>query len=165
MAAERSLRASERGPAGLGAPAAVAAFSAGVEVGARASAVVQAAARSAAPAAPAAPADPRRLRPATPCNAQAVQKYGGAKAGYRTMLDALLPAQGAMQQALAAGAGAAEVAAVAAAAAAQGAEGTKGMAALAGRSSYVPEEVLRSAADPGARAVAVWLGAVAAALQ
>jgi dihydroxyacetone kinase len=96
---------------------------------------------------------------------QAVQKYGGARAGCRTMLDALLPAEAAMQQALARGAAtAAEVAAAGAAAAAQGAEATKGMAALAGRSSYVPEEILRASADPGARAVALWLGAVAAAL-
>jgi dihydroxyacetone kinase len=96
---------------------------------------------------------------------EAVQKYGGAKAGYRTMLDALLPAEAAMREAAARGSAGADVAAAGATAAAAGAEATKGMAALAGRSSYVPEEVLRSNADPGAKAVSIWLGAVAAALQ
>lgn len=31
----------------------------------------------------------------------------------------------------------------------------------AGRSSYVPEEALRGVADPGAYAVAIWMGALA----
>ncbi len=47
-------------------------------------------------------------------------------------------------------------------AAMEGAESTKSMAAAAGRSSYVPEALLRDVPDPGARAVAVWMGALAA---
>jgi dihydroxyacetone kinase len=39
------------------------------------------------------------------------------------------------------------------------------MADAAGRSSYVPEAVLRDVPDPGARAVALWLGAVAKAFS
>jgi dihydroxyacetone kinase len=35
------------------------------------------------------------------------------------------------------------------------------MAAGAGRSSYVPEHVLASVADPGATATATWIAAVA----
>ena len=38
------------------------------------------------------------------------------------------------------------------------------MAAAAGRSSYVPKAALRDVPDPGARAVALWLGAAAEAL-
>ena len=38
------------------------------------------------------------------------------------------------------------------------------MAAAAGRSTYVPEAVLKDVPDPGARAVALWLGAAAKAL-
>ena len=48
----------------------------------------------------------------------------------------------------------------ASAAAEEGAEKTRGMAAAAGRSSYVPEAVLRDVPDPGARAVAIWLAAL-----
>lgn len=91
----------------------------------------------------------------------AVQQYGGARAGCRTMLDALLPAKEALVAAVLAGKSGAEAVQAMAAAAAAGAEGTKGMAALAGRSSYVPESVLASVPDPGAMAAAVWLGAVA----
>ena len=36
-----------------------------------------------------------------------------------------------------------------------------GMGAEAGRSSYVPVEVLRTVPDPGAKGVAVWLRALA----
>lgn len=60
---------------------------------------------------------------------------------------------------------AADVAANAAATAAEaGAEATCGMLAAAGRASYVPAEQQEGCPDPGARAVAVWLRAVASAL-
>ncbi|EFJ46445.1 hypothetical protein VOLCADRAFT_62675 [Volvox carteri f. nagariensis] len=95
----------------------------------------------------------------------AVQKYGRADVGCRTMLDALLPARDALATSLESGADAAAAAAAAASAAAAGAEATRGMAATAGRASYVPAEVLAEVADPGARAVAVWLGAVAESLR
>jgi len=51
--------------------------------------------------------------------------------------------------------------AAAAAAAEDGAEKTKIMEAHAGRSSYVPIEVLRDVPDPGAKAAACWLSAIA----
>ena len=50
-------------------------------------------------------------------------------------------------------------------AAEEGAAATKAMEASAGRSSYVPEEVLRDVPDPGAQAVCVWLKAILSAMQ
>eukprot|EP00199_Chlamydomonas_sp_CCMP681_P000386 CAMPEP_0119101896 /NCGR_PEP_ID=MMETSP1180-20130426/807_1 /TAXON_ID=3052 ORGANISM="Chlamydomonas cf sp, Strain CCMP681" /NCGR_SAMPLE_ID=MMETSP1180 /ASSEMBLY_ACC=CAM_ASM_000741 /LENGTH=591 /DNA_ID=CAMNT_0007086077 /DNA_START=161 /DNA_END=1936 /DNA_ORIENTATION=+ len=97
--------------------------------------------------------------------ASAVSKYGGARAGSRTMLDALLPAVAALEQAAAQGLNGVEAAEAAAAAAAAGAEATKEMAANAGRASYVPAEVLRSVPDPGAMAVAAWMAAVASSVK
>ena len=86
------------------------------------------------------------------------------------MLDALSPAALAALEAVklqqgqgSAGSGG-DVAAAAARAARVGADATKSMAAQAGRSSYVPQEVMASVADPGAVGVATWIGAVAAAL-
>lgn len=101
---------------------------------------------------------------------QALSERGGAGRGDRTMLDALFPASDALgklaQTAKDAVAGSVVAAAAAAAAAevkqaaAEGAEGTRRMRARAGRSSYVAEEKL-VVPDPGAVAVAVWMGAVA----
>jgi len=71
---------------------------------------------------------------------------GGAKAGDRTMIDALAPALGA----LAAGEGVAG----AAGAARAGADATRSMPARAGRSAYVSTGDLSGHADPGAEAVA-----------
>lgn len=94
----------------------------------------------------------------------AIQRYGGAKPGDRTMLDALTPAVSLYQQKLCDGS-AASALSLAASAASKGAEMTKSMKAGAGRSSYVPEEALHNTADPGASAVSYWLHAVAEALQ
>ena len=47
----------------------------------------------------------------------------------------------------------------------EGAERTKDLTAAAGRSSYVPTQSLAGVMDPGALAVAVWIGAAADALQ
>uniref|UniRef100_A0A7S0RX56 Dihydroxyacetone kinase n=1 Tax=Pyramimonas obovata TaxID=1411642 RepID=A0A7S0RX56_9CHLO len=94
----------------------------------------------------------------------AIQHYGGASAGHRTMLDALLPAAAAFQQALSEGS-AVDAIAKAAAAAQAGAESTKHMGTAAGRSSYVPEAALKDTPDPGAMAAACWLQAVAASLK
>eukprot|EP00183_Erythrolobus_madagascarensis_P002257 CAMPEP_0185849564 /NCGR_PEP_ID=MMETSP1354-20130828/4035_1 /TAXON_ID=708628 /ORGANISM="Erythrolobus madagascarensis, Strain CCMP3276" /LENGTH=267 /DNA_ID=CAMNT_0028550119 /DNA_START=57 /DNA_END=860 /DNA_ORIENTATION=+ len=83
----------------------------------------------------------------------AISFYGGAKAGMRTMLDALFPAAEA------------QTAADAAEAAVKGAKSTADMGkAGAGRSSYIKGEDLMGTADPGATAVGVWLSAIAAAL-
>lgn len=73
--------------------------------------------------------------------------YSGAKPGYRTLLDALIPAS----EALLAGKGVEG----AAAAARAGAEATKTMEAMAGRANYVRASVTQGHADPGAEAVAM----------
>ncbi|CAD7699261.1 unnamed protein product [Ostreobium quekettii] len=88
----------------------------------------------------------------------AMQAYGGANKGHRTMLDALLPAVGAMKGLISEPA--IEVLGEMADAARAGADATTTMKALAGRSSYVPEDVLQSVPDPGAQAVAIWLKAI-----
>ncbi|KAI8467146.1 MAG: dihydroxyacetone kinase family protein [Monoraphidium minutum] len=95
---------------------------------------------------------------------ETLSKYGLAQEGSRTMLDALLPAARALAAAAPAGGGGAAAARAAAGAAAEGAEGTKGMAAAVGRASYLRADHL-TGADPGAVAVATWLGAVAGALE
>eukprot|EP00898_Chlorokybus_atmophyticus_P005861 jgi/Chlat1/6276/Chrsp44S05867 len=95
----------------------------------------------------------------------AVSKYGGATAGSRTMLDALIPAAAKLKEGLEAGATAESAFTQAAAAAADGASATQSMLALAGRASYVPEDVLKSTPDPGAVAVAIWMRAAAAAFM
>jgi len=84
--------------------------------------------------------------------ATAVQFYGGASPGMRTLLDSLLPALSTasthtsqpLHEMISAAADAAE----------GGAEATKKMIGRAGRSSYVPSELLQNHADPGAVAVA-----------
>ncbi|GAX75952.1 hypothetical protein CEUSTIGMA_g3395.t1 [Chlamydomonas eustigma] len=91
----------------------------------------------------------------------AVQEYGGATPGCRTMLDALAAATVAAIDACSKGLSAGEVATLTAKAALMGAESTKSMSATAGRSSYVPSEVLAEVPDPGAVAVAIWIQAVA----
>ena len=94
------------------------------------------------------------------CNA--VTKFGGARVGYRTMLDALLPSVEAMQQALKKAPSNDSIAAItsAAEAARRGADSTKGMEARAGRANYVSGAAL-SENDPGAEAVALlWAAAL-----
>jgi triose/dihydroxyacetone kinase / FAD-AMP lyase (cyclizing) len=89
---------------------------------------------------------------------EAMQRYGGARPGGRTMLDALVPGL----DHLAAGAGAR----AAARAAAEGAAGTAHLErASAGRSAYVPAEHLNGVEDPGAAAIAVAFAAAARALD
>lgn len=83
-----------------------------------------------------------------------MQHYGGARAGDRTMLDALVPAVEALATGL--------DLATAAAAARAGADRTASMpAARAGRSSYVGSRDLLGVVDPGAEAVARVFTAVA----
>uniref|UniRef100_A0A7S3VUH4 Dihydroxyacetone kinase n=1 Tax=Dunaliella tertiolecta TaxID=3047 RepID=A0A7S3VUH4_DUNTE len=109
---------------------------------------------------------PKEFAPAFRAAVDAIQKYGGARAGSRTMLDALLPACEALEEVVAKGETNGAAAADAAAAAAErGAEATKGMKAAAGRSSYVPAEVLASVPDPGAVAVSIWIRNVANSLK
>lgn len=93
---------------------------------------------------------------------EGVMRLGGASAGERTMLDALLPAAAAFR-ARPGDAGAAQCAQLAADAAAQGVEATRQMLPRKGRSSYIGERALGHV-DPGAYAVGVWLTAIAKAL-
>ena len=102
-----------------------------------------------------------RLSLALEHGASAVAHLGGASKGMRTMLDALIPAAEAAELACAAGKPGGEVINAAANAAEAGADATRDMPALAGRSSYVPADVLRATPDPGAKAAAAWLRAAA----
>ncbi|CAH1650306.1 MULTISPECIES: dihydroxyacetone kinase subunit DhaL [unclassified Chelatococcus] len=86
-----------------------------------------------------------------------VSQLGGAKAGDRTMVDALLPAA----EAIAQGGGVAAQLAAAAEAASLAAARTADMMPRRGRSSYIGERAL-GYPDPGAEAVALWLKAAAA---
>ncbi|KAL0425223.1 UNVERIFIED_CONTAM: putative 3,4-dihydroxy-2-butanone kinase [Sesamum radiatum] len=95
----------------------------------------------------------------------AVSKYGGAKAGYRTLLDALIPASSVLKEKLAAGEDPVQAFALSAEAAVSGAESTKNMQAQAGRSSYVSADILASVPDPGAVAAASWYKAAASAVK
>nr|O04059.1 RecName: Full=Putative 3,4-dihydroxy-2-butanone kinase [Solanum lycopersicum]CAA72805.1 putative 3,4-dihydroxy-2-butanone kinase [Solanum lycopersicum] len=95
----------------------------------------------------------------------AVSKYGGASAGYRTLLDALIPALSALKERLNAGDDPADAFIISAEAASAGAESTKHMQAQAGRSTYVPGDILASVPDPGAMAAAAWYRAAALAVK
>lgn len=95
----------------------------------------------------------------------AVSKYGGARSGYRTMLDALIPAATALKEGLDAGDDPVISFVLSAEAAWLGAESTKNMQAQAGRSSYVSPEILATVPDPGAMAVASWYKAAALAVE
>jgi dihydroxyacetone kinase len=84
----------------------------------------------------------------------AISLYGGAKAGSRTMLDALLPAAAAMVETQNIEEGASK--------AREGADSTAAMkSADAGRSNYLSEETLEGTPDPGAVAAAIVLETLA----
>jgi dihydroxyacetone kinase len=89
-----------------------------------------------------------------------IAELGGAVRGDRTMLDALLPSAEAFQEAVHSGRPVIDALRAAAAAASAGALATADMLPRRGRSSYLGARALGHA-DPGAVAVAVWLGAVA----
>ena len=91
----------------------------------------------------------------------AVAELGGAQPGDRTMLDALLPAADALRDQRWGAARALAAALRAAAAAAEaGAAATAAMRPRLGRASYLGERVI-GVEDGGARAVAIWLRALA----
>lgn len=94
------------------------------------------------------------LRAAT----QGIMEVGGARQGDRTMLDALIPAASAWEDA--AGLPLAQALQRAADAAEQGCAATAEVVARRGRSSYLGERALGHP-DPGAKAVALWLQALA----
>ncbi len=89
----------------------------------------------------------------------AVAELGGAAPGDRTMLDALYPACGELQDALAAGEPPRKALLRGVAAAREGASQTATWTARKGRSSYLGERALGHP-DPGAAAVVVWLEAI-----
>lgn len=93
-----------------------------------------------------------------------VMELGGAQPGNRTMVDALHPAAVALDAALDKGLGAVDALKAAVDAATQGAEATAQMHPRLGRSSYVGDRAL-GFADPGAHAVALWLGAIESTLR
>ncbi|MCO5589302.1 hypothetical protein L7F22_043268 [Adiantum nelumboides] len=94
----------------------------------------------------------------------AVSKYGGASTGFRTMLDALIPAAACLHEKLNLGEDAERAFLSAAKAAYEGAESTVRMQAQAGRSSYIAPEVLLTVPDPGAMAAAAWFREAATAV-
>ncbi|KAI3774019.1 hypothetical protein L1987_48561 [Smallanthus sonchifolius] len=79
----------------------------------------------------------------------AVMLYGGAASGYRTMLDALIPASTILKQRLTCGDDPLDAFVISSEAAIDGAESTKQMEAQAGRSTYVSADILTSVPDPG----------------
>ncbi|MGG1949312.1 dihydroxyacetone kinase subunit DhaL [Trinickia sp. NRRL B-1857] len=91
--------------------------------------------------------------------ADAIAELGGAKPGDRTMLDALVPAADAFEQALKRPLDVGQAWAAAVDAAQSGAEKTAQMTPRAGRASYLGERAVGSP-DGGAVAVACWLKAL-----
>jgi dihydroxyacetone kinase-like protein len=88
-----------------------------------------------------------------------VQKLGAAREGEKTMVDALAPAVGALDKAVAEGAPAGAALSALADAATAGAQATISMQALKGRASYLgPRSVGHQ--DPGATSTALILGAL-----
>lgn len=90
----------------------------------------------------------------------ALAELGNGRAGDCTMLDALLPAARAAQEAAAEDAPGSAIIAAAAKAARLGADATANMTPRRGRSSYLGERTAGHI-DPGAEAVALWLAALA----
>ncbi|KAJ6760125.1 TRIOKINASE/FMN CYCLASE [Salix purpurea] len=95
----------------------------------------------------------------------AVSKYGGAGAGFRTLLDALIPASAVLQERLNAGDDPCTAFLLSSEAAVAGAESTRHMQAQAGRSAYISSDILATVPDPGAMAAASWYRAAAMAIK
>ncbi|KAL3570707.1 hypothetical protein D5086_027956 [Populus alba] len=95
----------------------------------------------------------------------AVSKYGGASAGFRTLLDALIPASAVLQERLNAGDDPCIAFLLSSEAAVAGAESTRHMEAQAGRSAYISPDILATVPDPGAMAAAAWYRAAALAIK
>lgn len=101
-----------------------------------------------------------QLRDGLRAGVDAVAQLGGAAAGDKTMLDALLPAVEALSAALEAGRGPVEALAAAAQAANEGALATTPMRARKGRASYLGERSIGHQ-DPGATSSALLVAAFA----
>lgn len=94
---------------------------------------------------------------------QGVMRRGRAQAGDKTMLDALLPAQSAMESALQTTDDIGQILKAAETGAKEGVEATKSMVSRIGRSKNFREQVL-GWPDPGAISVSVLLGGMAKSL-
>ncbi|NXR53197.1 TKFC cyclase, partial [Hippolais icterina] len=103
--------------------------------------------------------DPPAWADAMDAGIEAMQRYGGAAPGDRTMLDSLFAAAQALHSLRSPGANPLEVLAAAVQSAEAAAEATRHMEAGAGRASYIRSSRLEQP-DPGAVAVAAVLGAV-----
>ncbi|MCL2553355.1 MAG: dihydroxyacetone kinase subunit DhaL [Actinomycetia bacterium] len=101
-----------------------------------------------------------QLADALRAGVEGVGQLGGAAAGDKTMLDALLPAVDALARALDAGSDTADALAAAAAAADEGAKATTPMRARKGRASYLGERSIGHQ-DPGATSSALLMTAFA----
>ncbi len=106
------------------------------------------------------PSDPKLWALACREGCDAVSEIGGAVAGDRTMLDALIPFATAFSAGLEAGQPISQAITNAATAAEEGAKKTAEMLPRRGRSSYLGERCLGQP-DPGAIAAAIWLRAIA----
>jgi len=109
-------------------------------------------------------ADAARVASAFDAAVAAISELGGAKAGDRTMVDALAPAAEALRAAVSGGASAGAAAKAAADAARKGADHTATLKPRLGRASYLGDRAV-GVPDGGAVAVATWLVAVAESLQ
>jgi dihydroxyacetone kinase len=109
---------------------------------------------------PGSPTDPEAWADAFEAGCAAIAELGGARPGDRTMLDALVPAADAFRATLDSGHPPSQALSAAADAARRGAEATAAMPPRRGRSSYLGDRALGHP-DPGAEAVAIWLGAIA----
>ncbi|MBN3784987.1 DAK2 domain-containing protein, partial [Burkholderia sp. Ac-20345] len=92
---------------------------------------------------------------------ESISELGGAHAGDRTMLDALVPAVAAFERALDGDKDASAAWEAAVAAAEHGAQETANMTPRAGRASYLGERAIGTP-DGGAVAVSYWLRALQA---
>jgi triose/dihydroxyacetone kinase / FAD-AMP lyase (cyclizing) len=108
--------------------------------------------------------DPKAWAKASLDACDAISELGGATAGDRTMLDALIPFANALATGLEQGLSTAQALEAAVSAAEAGAEATARMIPQRGRSSYLGDRAIGHP-DPGAVAVAVWLRAAANALS
>jgi dihydroxyacetone kinase len=93
---------------------------------------------------------------------ESISRLGGASVGDRTMIDALAPASAAFRRSIEAGESARVAWSKAALAAESGALTTTSMKPRLGRASYLGDRAV-GAPDGGAKAVAIWIAAVAAA--
>jgi len=108
--------------------------------------------------------DPKSWAHAALNGCNAISGIGGAVAGDRTMLDALLPFATTFDAALEQSRKPEEAFEMALRAAEAGAKATADMLPRRGRSSYLGERAI-GCPDPGAAAVAIWLRAIAATLR